>query len=73
MKNVELSDHFMIIFDMDIEVLKYENKMITYRNIKSIDCELFANELKQKLLEDESISFGDRVHNLQLSVKGHVA
>ena len=69
-ENVELSDHFMIIFDMDIEVLKYENKMITYRNIKSIDCELFANELKQKLLEDESISFGDRVHNYNSVLRG---
>ena len=38
--NVQLSDHFMIHFDIKVEVLKYEEK--TYRNLKAIDYDKFS-------------------------------
>ena len=70
--NAQLSDHYMIIFDIDAEVLKYEEKSISYRNIKTVDEKLFSNELKQKLLNDKSSTFGERVHRYNSVLKDMV-
>ena len=59
--DVQLSDHFMLIFDIEAEVQKHEERTITYRNLKAVDNETFSNEVKEILQGVTDMSFGDRV------------
>lgn len=60
-EDMELSDHVMISFDIHVEVLKHEEKMITYRDLKLVDTEKFSTEMKSKLHNDMRGNFGERV------------
>ena len=71
-ENVQLSDHFKISFEVEAEVVRHEEKTITYRNYKSIDCEQFSTELNLKLQERMSGNFGERVQIYNDTVKGMV-
>ena len=48
-KDVQLSDHYMVSFDLEAAVLQHETKTITYRNLKSVNCEQFSRDLQLKL------------------------
>ena len=60
-EDVQLSDHFLISFDYEVEVVQCKEKTITYRNLKSVDMEQFSSELKEKLTDRMRGSFGERV------------
>ena len=59
--NVHLSDHYILLFDVEAEILKHEDKVITYRDLKAIDNIHFSEEVKQKLQVTTASSFGERI------------
>ena len=67
--NVNLSDHYMLIFDIEAEVLKHEDRTITYRNLKAIDNECFANDVKLKMQAAVDETFGGRVSRYNIVMK----
>ena len=72
-EDVQLSDHYMISFNVDVEVVKQETKTITYRNLKGVDTAKFSEELVSKLLQDHGISsFGERINSYNSTVKDMV-
>ena len=71
-ENVQLSDHFMISFEVDVEVEKQETKSITYRNLKGVDTTKFSEELLAKLQDHDISSFGEKVNVYNSTVKDMV-
>ena len=61
--DVQLSDHFLIVFEAEVEVVKQEEKSISYRNIKAVDTDRFTQELKLRLQNETSDIFEERVTN----------
>ena len=60
-EDVQLSDHYMISFDCEVEVVQCVEKTITYRNLKSVDIDQFSSELKCKIESSMKGDFGERV------------
>ena len=71
-EDMQLSDHYMISFDINVEMVKQETKTITYRNFKGVDMVKFSEELVSKLQDDSRSSFGDKVNAYNTTVKGMV-
>ena len=71
-ENVHLSDHFMISFEVDVEVEKQETKSITYRNLKGVDTTKFSEELLTKLQDHGVSSFGEKVKLYNSTVRDMV-
>ena len=44
-RDIQLSDHFMVIFESEVEVVKQEQRTITFRNTKEVGIELFSEAL----------------------------
>lgn len=61
-EDVQLSDHFMISFNYDVEVVQRVERVITYRNFQSVDVDKFSLELKNKLENRMKGNFGERVN-----------
>ena len=60
-KDVQLSDHFMVIFDSEVEVIKQEQRTITFRSTKEVDIELFSEALNERFSEVNEIDdFGEK-------------
>ena len=71
-KDVQLSDHYMVSFDLEAAVLQHETKTITYRNLKSVNCEQFSRDLQLKLQSCNAESFGERIHYYNSTVRNLV-
>ena len=68
--DVQLSDHFLIVFDAEVQVMKCEEKTISYRNVKTVDTEKFSEELQRRLDSNETNdNLGDRITNYNSVVK----
>ena len=67
--NVNLSDHFMINFKVEVSVAKHETKTITYRNFDSVNDKQFCEDVKQgyRLIPDGSM--GEKVSAYNLLMK----
>ena len=66
--DVNLSDHFFITFKAQCMVSKSEYKTFHHRNLKSIDIDLFRNELTDTLNQLNQSDFGAKIdsYNTQL-------
>lgn len=66
--DVNLSDHFFITFKAQCMVFKSEYKTFHHRNLKSIDIDLFRNELTDTLNQLNQSDFGAKIdfYNTQL-------
>ena len=70
--NVSLSDHFMITFDVKVDVVQCEYKTISFRNTRDADNEKFMVEMRERfaLLQDSSIStMGEKILEYNMSVQ----
>ena len=68
-EDVQLSDHYMISFDLEVEVVKHEERTITYRNLKAVENEKFSTELKSKLHNNMNGDFGERIRIYDTTVR----
>ena len=71
-EDVQLSDHYLISFEVDVEVVKQETKTITYRNFKGVNMERFSEELVTKLQDNDLRSFGEKVTVYNSTVRNMV-
>ena len=55
--NVHLSDHFMVTFEIEEQVVKHEERIISFRNFKSTDVDQFMVEVKERY--ESSVPPGD--------------
>ena len=60
-EDVYLSDQFMVIFNVESEVLKREVKTVTYRKIKSVDNEKFCSGINENFGNITATMFGEKV------------
>ena len=58
----EISHHFLVDFCVAIVPETKQEKEISYRNLKGINYERFAEDVSEKLDISESLSFGDNIN-----------
>ena len=67
--DVELSDHFMMLFKIEAEVIKHEERTIIYRNFKDIDTKSFMKEAKERMQGVTDTTFGEKITKYNLVMK----
>ena len=61
-KDLSLSDHFLLSFCVPYEMKKTHYKKVTYRNIKDVNREAFSNEIRDSLNDLQlNGNFGDAI------------